>query len=153
LSTFSARIQKVLDHFGVTAYKLGKDLKFSNVAIGNMLSDKTHPSYEFLTRLMDLYPTLNGNWLLMGRGDMFVDPSIRPRSHRVYSQDLVDAKNEVIALQGKNIALMEEKITQLTEELVACREAGLKSSGRQGKEVAGKKNRNEGNVGANVGAE
>jgi uncharacterized coiled-coil protein SlyX len=84
---------------------------------------------------------------------MFVDPSIRPRSHRVYSQDLVDAKNEVIALQGKNIALMEEKIRKLTEELGACREAGLKSSGRQGKEVAVKKNRNEGNVGANVGAE
>ena len=77
---------------------------------------------------MDLYPTLNGNWLLMGRGDMFVDPSIRPRSHRVYSQDLVDAKNEVIALQGKNISLMEEKIRQLTEELRVCREAGKQNA-------------------------
>lgn len=128
---FGVRIKRVLDHFGITAYKLGKDIDFSNAAIGNMLSEKTNPSYEFLTRLMDLYPTLNGNWLLMGRGDMFVDPSIRPKSHRTHPPDLLEAKNEIINLQNKNIKMMEEKLKELSEELREYRAAGrlLKESG------------------------
>jgi hypothetical protein len=33
---FAARLRRVLDHHEITAYKLGKEIGYSNAAIGNM---------------------------------------------------------------------------------------------------------------------
>jgi transcriptional regulator with XRE-family HTH domain len=110
-------LQKVLDHHGITAYKLGKDVDFSNAAIGNMLAGKTNPSFEFLSRLMELFPVLNANWLVKGRGDMFVDDSIRPKGFRSHPPDLLEAKEEIIRLLNENMRMKDEKILRLTEEL------------------------------------
>ena len=111
------RLQKVLDHHGISAYKLGKAIDFSNAAIGNMLAGKTNPSFEFLSRLMELYPMINANWLVMGRGDMFVDYSIRLRSYRSNPPDLLQAKEEINRLLNENMRMKDEKILRLTEEL------------------------------------
>jgi hypothetical protein len=45
-----------------------------------MLAGKSNPNFDFVIRLMGLFPMLNGNWLVMGIGDMFVDPTFRPKS-------------------------------------------------------------------------
>jgi hypothetical protein len=67
----------------------------------------------------------------MGRSETSADPSIRPNSHRTHPPDLLEAKNEIIALQNKNIKMMEEKLKELSEELREYRAAGrlLKESG------------------------
>jgi hypothetical protein len=130
---FAQRLQKVLDHHGITAYKLGKDIDFSNAAIGNMLAGKTNPSFEFLSRLMELFPMLNANWLVMCRGEMFIDDSIRPKGFRSHPPDLLEAKDEIIRLLKENMRMKDEKILRLTEELknqgagieTAKREAGV----------------------------
>ena len=117
MESFASRLRKVLDHHEITAYKLGKDIGYSNAAIGNMLAGKSNPNFDFVVRLMELFPMLNGNWLVMGRGDMFVDPTIRPKGHKSHPPDLLESKNEIIRLLNENMRLKDEKIRQLTEEL------------------------------------
>ena len=114
---FAARLRRILDHHEITAYKLGKDMDYSNAAIGNMLAGKCNPSFDFLAKLMALYPMLNGNWLVMGRGDMFTDPNIRPKGAKSHPPDLLEAKNEIIKLLNENMQMKDEKIRQLSEEL------------------------------------
>lgn len=110
-------MHKVLEHYGLSAYRLAKEIDFSNAATLNLLSGKTNPSYEFLTRLMELYPDVNSNWLLLGRETMFMDPNIRPKSVSHYSPDLIESKNAVIAALNDNIRMKDEKIEFLTSEL------------------------------------
>jgi hypothetical protein len=120
---FAQRLQKVLDHYGITAYKLGKDIGYSNAAIGNMLAGKSNPSFDFVAKLMELYPVLNGNWLVMGRGEMFIDPNVRPKSHRSYPPDLLEAKDQIINLLNENARLKDEKILLLKEEIAEYKAA------------------------------
>jgi transcriptional regulator with XRE-family HTH domain len=117
MGTFGIRLQKVLQHYEITAYKLGKDIDFSNAAIGNMLSGKTSPSYDFLSKLMELFPLLNGNWLLMNRGDMFIDPNMKVKNNTYHSPDLIEAKNEIIALLNEHVKMKDQIIHQLKDEL------------------------------------
>lgn len=117
MENFASRLRKVLDHHEITAYKLGKDIGYSNAAIGNMLAGKSNPNFDFVVRLMELFPMLNGNWLVMGRGDMFVDPNIRPKGMRSHPPDLLESKNEIIKLLNENTQMKDEKIRRLTEEL------------------------------------
>ncbi len=128
---FANRLQKVLDHHGITAYKLGKDIDFSNAAIGNMLAGKTNPSFEFLSRLMELFPMLNANWLVMGRGEMFIDDSIRSKGFRSHPPDLLEAKDEIIRLLNENMRMKDEKILRLTEELKNQKGAGIETAKRE----------------------
>ena len=137
-----AEISKQFEVHPVTAYKLGKDIDFINAATLNLLSGKTHPSYEFLIRLMELYPDVNSNWLLLGRETMFMDPNIRPKSISHYSPDLIESKNEVIAALNDNIRMKAEKIEFLISELRECKAAAnLLSEDKTNNDSAGKKGR------------
>ena len=135
VENFGKRLQKVLDHHEITAYKLGKDIGYSNAAIGNMLAGKSNPNFDFVAKLMNLYPMLDGHWLILGRGNMFIDPNIRPKSHKSHPPDLLEAKNDVIKLLKENMEMKDEKIRQLTEELREYRAAGKLLSGRREKGI------------------
>ncbi len=141
VENFGIRLKKVLDHHGITAYKLGKDIEYSNAAIGNMLAGKSNPSFDFVVRIMELYPMLNGNWLILGRGDMFIDPSIKPKNYASYPPDLLEAKNQVIKLLNENMEMKDEKIRLLTDELREYRAAGQLLSGFKGKDTRKQKSK------------
>ena len=104
--------------------EMGKDIDYSSAAIGNILAGKSNPNFDFVAKLMNLYPMLDGHWLILGKGDMFIDPNIRPKSLKSYPPDLLEAKNEIIRLQNENMQMKDEKIRQLTEELGRLRRAG-----------------------------
>ena len=140
---FAARLRRVLDHHEITAYKLGKDIGYSNAAIGNMLAGKSNPNFDFVAKLMTLYPMLDGNWLVMGRGDMFIDPNMRPKSHKSHPPDLLEAKNEIIKLLNENMQMKDEKIRQLSDELREYRAAGKLLTGRKGKDSSEPKNKKD----------
>jgi transcriptional regulator with XRE-family HTH domain len=142
MDNFGSRLRKVLEHHGLSADRLAKEIDFSNAATLNLLSGKTHPSYEFLIRLMELYPDVNSNWLLLGRETMFMDPNIRPKSISHYSPDLIESKNEVIAALNDNIRMKAEKIEFLISELRECKAAAnLLSEDKTNNDSAGKKGR------------
>jgi hypothetical protein len=44
-------------------------MDFSNPALCNRPAGKPDPTYDLVSRIMALDPTLNGNWLLLGRGE------------------------------------------------------------------------------------
>ena len=39
--------------------------------ISNMMSGRNNPSLEVMKRIMERYPTLNPEWLIAGRGEMW----------------------------------------------------------------------------------
>ena len=114
---FSERLRQVLDHYGITRYRLAKETTLTNVTLANVLSGKFNPSYGFVCTLLEKFPEINGNWLLIGQGNMFLDHEIKQKVVSHTSPDLLEAKNAVIASQAEIIQMKNEKIEMLTAEL------------------------------------
>jgi len=117
MGEFKDRLEKILDHQGISGYRMAMDIGTKAANISNLLSGKFNPSFDFLQKIMTRYPEINGNWLIMGEGPMFTDPAIQQRSHKVPDADILESKNALIAAQGKTIEVLEQKVRDLTHSL------------------------------------
>ena len=124
MDPFSERLRQLLDHYGYSRYRLAKETTLTNVSLANVLSGKFNPSYRFLCNLLERFPEVNGNWLLIGQGNMFLDPEVKQIIVSNTSPDLLEAKNAVIASQAEIIQMKNEKIEMLTAELGEYKAAG-----------------------------
>jgi transcriptional regulator with XRE-family HTH domain len=123
VSTFSSRLEAVLEHLGITAYKMAKDLGVTAAAIGNFRAGKTNTSFDFVEKLLNCYPMINANWLMVNKGEMFTDPKMKANG-KPQRSELMAAQKEIIALQAKNIRMKEQKIKELMDEMKEYQKAG-----------------------------
>lgn len=65
------RIEKVKDALGLTARQFAAEIRVQPGTISNMMAGRNNPSLEVMKRIMERYPTLNPEWLIAGRGDMW----------------------------------------------------------------------------------
>ena len=65
------RIEKVKDTLGLTARQFAAEIHVQPGTISNMMAGRNNPSLEVMKRIMERYPTLNPEWLIAGRGDMW----------------------------------------------------------------------------------
>ena len=65
------RIEKVKDALGLTARQFAAEIHVQPGTISNMMAGRNNPSLEVMKRIMERYPTLNPEWLIAGRGDMW----------------------------------------------------------------------------------
>jgi transcriptional regulator with XRE-family HTH domain len=116
MSNFSSRLEAVLEHLGITAYKMAKDLGVKAASIGNFRAGKTNPSFDFVVKLLTCYPMINANWLIVNKGDMLTDPKMKT-SDKPQRSELMASQKEIIALQAENIRMKDQKIKELLDEL------------------------------------
>ena len=65
------RIEKVKDTLGLTARQFAAEIRVQPGTISNMMAGRNNPSYEVIKRILERYPTLNPEWLIAGRGEMW----------------------------------------------------------------------------------
>lgn len=65
------RIEKVKDTLGLTARQFAAEIRVQPGTISNMMAGRNNPSLEVMKRIMNRYPTLNPEWLIAGRGEMW----------------------------------------------------------------------------------
>ena len=123
MSTFSSRLEVVLEHLGISAYKMAKDPGVTAAGIDNFRAIKTNPSFDFVEKLLTCSPMINANWLLVNKGDMFTDPKIKTID-KPQRSELLASQKEIIALQAENIRMKDQKIKELLDELKEYQKAG-----------------------------
>lgn len=69
--TDKERIEQVKVSLGLTSRQFAAEIQVQPGTISNMMSGRNNPSLEVMRRIMDRYPTLNPEWLISGRGDMW----------------------------------------------------------------------------------
>ena len=73
------RIEKVKDTLGLTARQFAAEIRVKPGTISNMMVGRNNPSLEVMKRIMERYPTLNPEWLIAGRGEMWrTEPGKEP---------------------------------------------------------------------------
>ena len=65
------RIEMVKDTLGLTARQFAAEIRVQPGTISNMMAGRNNPSLEVMRRIMERYPTLNPEWLILGKGDMW----------------------------------------------------------------------------------
>jgi transcriptional regulator with XRE-family HTH domain len=104
---------------------LAKEIEVSDMSISKYRTGKSLPAYEFFEKLSARYPEVNLNWLIGERGEMFLDPNMKVKPAKVKEppKDLIEAKNELISLQTKNIDFLETRMEELRDELRTYKKA------------------------------
>ena len=87
------RIEKVKDTLGLTARQFAAEIHVQPGTISNMMAGRNNPSLEVMKRIMERYPTLNPEWLIAGRGEMWrTEPGKEPGLFDAQAPDPKDKK-------------------------------------------------------------
>ena len=65
------RIEHVIKVMNLTARQFAAEIHVQPGTISNMMAGRNNPSFEVMKRIMERYPTLNPEWLIAGRGEMW----------------------------------------------------------------------------------
>ena len=67
------RLQQFMDHMGLSAYQINKDAGLAKGLITNAINKKLGLTTSTLESLLNAFPQLNANWLIVGRGPMLLN--------------------------------------------------------------------------------
>ena len=64
------RLKKWMNFEGLKSSELADNIGVNRATISHILSGRNKPSIDFLQKLLDIYPSLNSNWLITGIGSI-----------------------------------------------------------------------------------
>ncbi|MBR3027041.1 MAG: hypothetical protein IKH58_02785 [Bacteroidales bacterium] len=65
-----ARLQQFMEHENLTAYQVNKDSGLCKGLLINAFTNQRGLTTSTLEAILNTYPQLNANWLIVGRGEM-----------------------------------------------------------------------------------
>ena len=68
------RIQLILKTKNLTPTRFADMIQVQRSGISHILSGRNKPSLDFVMKIFSTYPEINPDWLLFGKGEMFLSP-------------------------------------------------------------------------------
>lgn len=90
-----------MDYKGITPSELADSIDVQRSNVTHVLKARNKPSFQFIAKMLQIYPELNAKWLLLGTGSM-VETSVK-------SRDLFDQLTEPEKKPVSNPVKAEEK--------------------------------------------
>lgn len=69
------RLKQFLAMESLTPGQFAEIMGIQRSGISHLLSGRNNPSYEFIQKMMTCFPTLNAEWLILGKGKPYKDSS------------------------------------------------------------------------------
>jgi hypothetical protein len=112
------RIKDYLDYKGIKISSFEKSVGLSNGSFGGQLKKNRTIGIDKLENILKIYPDLNANWVLTGRGNMLRDKHDHVQTQPLPTNPLsliqlnyertIESLNQVIVAQQKTIAALEK---------------------------------------------
>ena len=64
------RIKKFMEYKGITSSELADSIGVQRSNVTHVLKARNKPSFQFIEKMLQIYPELNAKWLLLGTGTM-----------------------------------------------------------------------------------
>lgn len=68
MDTIESRLRQFLQMEGISPASFADALGMQRSGISHLLNGRNHPSYDFITKMLQRYPEVSADWLLMGKG-------------------------------------------------------------------------------------
>lgn len=95
------RIRKFIEYKGISASELADSIGVQRSNVTHVLKARNKPSFQFIEKMLQVYPELNAKWLLLGTGNMLDTPN--------KSRTLFDQSTESIPISQPKIEKLEVK--------------------------------------------
>lgn len=103
-------------NFNPTSFS--KEVGLSQTSIRNVVDGTNQPSAKILVPLLERFPNVNINWLLIGQGDMWLVETGT-------IEERLEAKNKIIKLLEQSVNNLEQTI-ELQKKTIKDKEALIK---------------------------
>ena len=88
------RIEYLMKSLNLSARQFATEIHVQPGTISNMMAGRNNPSLEVMKRIMERYPTLNPEWLIAGRGEIWrTEPGKEPG---LFDGIAPEARNKVV---------------------------------------------------------
>lgn len=75
ITSMNTRLKQFLAAENITQAQFADTLKIVRASVSHVLSGRNNPSYDFIRAIMEHYPLLNMEWLMLGTGKMYKNAS------------------------------------------------------------------------------
>ena len=72
------RLQLFLQMEQLTQSQFADKMGIQRSGVTHLLSGRNKPSFEFITRMLQAFPAINAEWLILGKGKPYKDSSSTP---------------------------------------------------------------------------
>lgn len=101
------RIRKFMEYKGISPSELADSIGVQRSNVTHVLKSRNKPSFQFIEKMLQVYPDLNAKWLLLGTGNM-IESNVKSRT--LFDQ-LTDTKTPEIKVDPKKEEIkVEEKV-------------------------------------------
>ncbi len=103
-----SRLVQLLQAEGINPTRFAERIGVQRSSISHILSGRNKPSYDFIIKILDSFPSLNPDWLLRGKGlmyknDIHVQPSLfDPVINTKKETDIHEAESEISQIDKSN---------------------------------------------------
>lgn len=73
------RIRKFMEYKGISPSELADSIDVQRSNVSHVLNGRNKPSFQFIEKMLQVYPEINAKWLLLGTGNM-VESSLKQRN-------------------------------------------------------------------------
>lgn len=102
------RIRKFMEYKGISPSELADTIGVQRSNITHVLNGRNKPSFQFIEKMLQIYPELNAKWLLLGTGVMVDGP--------VKSRNLFDQGTERSKPTAPELEIVPEKPISVAEK-------------------------------------
>jgi len=95
------RIKKFMEYKGISPSELADSIGVQRSNVTHVLKARNKPSFQFIEKMLQIYPELNAKWLMLGTGPM-VDAPLKART-------LFDQLSSPAVVSEPKIEKVEEK--------------------------------------------
>jgi len=90
------RIIKFLSENNLTSTKFADKIGVQRSSISHILSGRNKPSFDFIEKMLNAYPELDAQWLITGKGNMFVNqPSLFSDKNENKQKELTSRESHI----------------------------------------------------------
>ena len=83
----NTRLKQFLAAENISQAYFADSINVVRASVSHVLAGRNNPSYDFIKAIMDNYPQLNIEWLILGKGKMYKDKPSAPSQETVLQED------------------------------------------------------------------
>ena len=90
------RIQLILKTKNLTPTRFADSIQVQRSGISHILSGRNKPSLDFVMKILSSYPEINPDWLLFGKGEMFLSPKKKRALEEIIPETQKTGVNQIV---------------------------------------------------------
>lgn len=117
------RLLRFINSIGLSSSRFAEEIGIQPSGVSHILSGRNNPSYDFIVKILNKFPDLNPDWLLLGKGEMFRESTVKAQpvsqpqnDPDLFGQDVTNVKSvDPIPYQVKKAEVTQEIISKNQE--------------------------------------